>query len=89
MEKQFEKEKDMSLTLIHLLIGIVIGFIPTVFAIKIGALSIGKKPIGDLRVVQTDTDGPYLFLELYADTNVLCHGETVIFKVLNQEYPHE
>lgn len=79
----------MSLTLIYLLIGIAIGAVPTVFAIKIGALSIRKKPIGDLRVVQTDTDGPYLFLELYADMNILGHGETVMFKVVSQEYPHD
>lgn len=45
-----------------------------------------KKPIGVLRIDSSDPDGPYLFLELETDPNVLKKEKYVTLKVDTKSY---
>lgn len=44
------------------------------------------KPIGTLRVDSSDPDGPYLFLELETDLNVIKKEKYVLMKVDTRSY---
>ena len=45
-----------------------------------------KKPIGVLRIDSSDPDGPYLFLELETDPNVLKKEKYITLKVDTKSY---
>lgn len=45
-----------------------------------------KKPIGILRVDNSDPDGPYLFLELKTDPNEIVNESYVTLKVNTKSY---
>ena len=45
-----------------------------------------RKPIGTLRVDSSDPDGPYLFLELETDPNVIKKEKYVLLKVDTKSY---
>ena len=67
-----------------LAIGVVVGFI-------VGRVTFNQKPIGDLRVDRSDTDGsPYLFLELEAGIPEIMSQKQVAFRVKVENFlPHE
>ena len=64
-----------------LLIGIVVGLILSRFIFK-------EKPVGSLRVDQSDPDsGPYLFLELsYEGVDAIYKKKYVVLKVNIKDY---
>lgn len=45
-----------------------------------------KKPMGVLRIDSSDPDGPYLFLELETDPNVLKKERYITLKVDTKSY---
>ena len=45
-----------------------------------------RKPIGTLRVDSSDPDGPYLFLELETDPNVIKKEKYILLKVDTKSY---
>ena len=45
-----------------------------------------KKPIGTLRIDSSDPDGPYLFLELETEPNVIKKEKYVTLKVDTRSY---
>lgn len=45
-----------------------------------------KKPIGTLRIDSSDPDGPYLFLELETDPNIIKKEKHVFLKVNTKSY---
>lgn len=45
-----------------------------------------RKPIGTLRIDSSDPDGPYLFLELETDPNIIKKEKYVLLKVNTKSY---
>ena len=68
---------------IYVIIGILIGFV--------GASIIRRKrPVGFLRIDKSDPDGPYLFLELKRNINVIITQKTVLLEVKREDFiPHK
>lgn len=63
-----------------LLVGVLIGVIATLIITR-------PRPIGSLRIDESDPDdGPYLFLELSTDPNVIKQDKYVTFKVDARNY---
>lgn len=61
------------------IMGMVLGYV-------ISTHKSNKKPIGTLRVDSSDPDGPYLFLELATDTDILAKEKYVLLKVDTRSY---
>lgn len=68
---------------IYVVIGIVIGFVVS-FIIR------RKHPVGFLRIDKSDSDGPYLFLELKKSVNEIVTQKTVLLEVKREDFiPHK
>ena len=66
--------------IIILVAGIILGY-------SLGVLAKSEKPVGTLRVDQSDPDdGPYLFLELETDPREVMRRKYVNLKVLVKDY---
>lgn len=65
-----------------IVISICIGVIGYCLAMK----KYSKKPIGTLRIDSSDPDGPYLFLELATDPNIIKKEKYVLLKVDTRSY---
>ena len=65
-----------------IIISICIGIICYCLAVK----KYSKKPIGTLRIDSSDPDGPYLFLELATDPNIIKKEKYVLLKVDTRSY---
>lgn len=65
-----------------IIISICIGVIGYCLAVK----KYSKKPIGTLRIDSSDPDGPYLFLELATDPNIIKKEKYVLLKVDTRSY---
>ena len=60
-------------------IGILIGITLTLLILRI-------KAVGNLRIDTSDSDGPYLFLELSKDVGPISAHKYVILKVKNENF---
>lgn len=68
---------------IYVVIGIVIGFI-------VSSIIRRKHPVGFLRIDKSDSDGPYLFLELKKSINEIVTQKTVLLEVKRKDFiPHK
>lgn len=65
--------------LLGLAIGVWTGFI-------LGALARKPKIVGNLRIDESDPDGPYMFLELKCDPNIIKTTDYVNLKVVAENY---
>lgn len=65
---------------------IVIGIAGGILGCILTSRMYSKKPIGVLRIDSSDPDGPYLFLELETDPNVLKKEKYVTLKVNTKSY---
>lgn len=65
-----------------IVVSICVGVIGYCFGVK----KYSKNPIGTLRIDSSDPDGPYLFLELETDPNVLKKEKYVTLKVDTKSY---
>lgn len=72
----------MDIVIAAIVIGIAGGILGYILAMRMCS----KKPIGTLRVDSSDPDGPYLFLELETDPNVLKKEKYVTLKVNTKSY---
>lgn len=69
--------------IIYVIIGIVIGFAVS-FIIR------RKHLVGFLRIDKSDSDGPYLFLELKKSINEIVTQRTVLLEVKREDFiPHK
>lgn len=68
---------------IYVVVGILIGFI--------GASIIRRKrPVGFLRIDKSDSDGPYLFLELKKSINEIATQKIILLEVKREDFiPHK
>ena len=64
--------------IIYILIGIVIGIVAAV--IYYG------RPQGNLRVDQSDTDGPYFFLEIRKPISSILKRKTIVLRVRCEDF---
>ena len=68
---------------IYVFIGVLIGFAVS-FVVR------RKHPVGFLRIDKSDSDGPYLFLELKKSVNELVTQKTVLLEVKREDFiPHK
>lgn len=68
---------------IYVAVGILIGF-------AVSAISRRKHPVGFLRIDKSDSDGPYLFLELKKSVNEIVTQKTVLLEVKREDFiPHK
>lgn len=68
---------------IYVTIGIVIGF-------AVSFIIYRKHPVGFLRIDKSDSDGPYLFLELKKSVNEIIAQKTVLLEVKREDFiPHK
>lgn len=68
---------------IYVIIGIMIGFI-------VSSIIRRKHPVGFLRIDKSDSDGPYLFLELKKSINEIVTQKTVLLEVKREDFiPHK
>ena len=72
----------MDAIIVTVIISICIGVIGYCLAVK----KYSKKPIGTLRIDSSDPDGPYLFLELATDPNIIKKEKYVLLKVDTRSY---
>lgn len=78
----------MDKTAVYALIAFVL-VISFIFGYVTGRVFRKQKPVetfGNLRVDRSDPDGPYLFLELDRDPDLLFMREDVTFHVVNENY---
>ena len=64
---------------VYVVIGILIGFVVTSIIRR-------KHPIGFLRIDKSDSDGPYLFLELKKSVNEIISQRTVLLEVKREDF---
>lgn len=64
---------------IYVIIGIVIGF-------AVSFIIYRKHPVGFLRIDKSDSDGPYLFLELKKSVNEIIAQKTVLLEVKREDF---
>lgn len=64
---------------IYVTIGIVIGF-------AVSFIIYRKHPVGFLRIDKSDSDGPYLFLELKKSVNEIIAQKTVLLEVKREDF---
>ncbi len=68
---------------IYVVVGILIGF-------AVSAIIRRKHPVGFLRIDKSDSDGPYLFLELKKSVNEIVTQKTVLLEVKREDFiPHK
>lgn len=68
---------------IYVIIGIVIGF-------AVSFIIYRKHPVGFLRIDKSDSDGPYLFLELKKSVNEIIAQRTILLEVKREDFiPHK
>lgn len=68
---------------IYVVVGILIGF-------AVSAIIRQKHPVGFLRIDKSDSDGPYLFLELKKSVNEIVTQKTVLLEVKREDFiPHK
>lgn len=68
---------------IYVVIGILIGFV-------VSSIIRRKHPIGFLRIDKSDSDGPYLFLELKKSIDEIISQRTVLLEVKREDFiPHK
>jgi hypothetical protein len=68
---------------IYVAVGILIGF-------AVSAIIRRKHPVGFLRIDKSDSDGPYLFLELKKSVNEIVTQKTVLLEVKREDFiPHK
>lgn len=68
---------------IYVTIGIVIGF-------AVSFIIYRKHPVGFLRIDKSDSDGPYLFLELKKSVNEIIAQRTILLEVKREDFiPHK
>ena len=68
---------------IYVVVGILIGF-------AVSAIIRRKHPVGFLRIDKSDSDGPYLFLELKTSVNEIIAQRTVLLEVKREDFiPHK
>ena len=65
---------------------IVISVCTVVIGYVLAVKKYSKKPIGTLRIDSSDPDGPYLFLELTTDPNIIKKEKYVLLKVDTRSY---
>lgn len=70
----------IGMVIISLLVGFLVGFL-------IGVSVMRDKPVGDLRIDRSDPDdGPYLFLELKDDPNIISKKKQVVLHIKNESF---
>lgn len=57
-----------------------------IFGYVLGVLAASDKPVGTLRVDQSNEDGPYMFLELETDPIYIMRRKKVLLNVLVKDY---
>lgn len=68
---------------IYVFIGVLIGFAVSFIVRR-------KHPVGFLRIDKSDSDGPYLFLELKKGVNEIVTQKTVLLEVRREDFiPHK
>jgi hypothetical protein len=68
---------------IYVAVGILIGF-------AVSAIIRRKHPVGFLCIDKSDSDGPYLFLELKKSVNEIVTQKTVLLEVKREDFiPHK
>lgn len=68
---------------VYVVVGIMIGFAVS-FIVR------QKHPVGFLRIVKSDPDGPYLFLELKKNIDEIMTQKTVLLEVKREDFvPHK
>ena len=68
---------------IYVAVGILIGF-------AVSAIIRRKHPVGFLRIDKSDSDGPYLFLELKKSVNEIIAQRTILLEVKREDFiPHK
>lgn len=72
----------MDIIIAAIVICIAVGILGYILAMRIYF----KKPIGTLRVDSSDPDGPYLFLELETDPNIIKKEKYITLKVDIKSY---
>ena len=68
---------------IYLVIGVLIGF-------SVSYIICRKRPVGFLRIDKSDSDGPYLFLELKKSVDEVVEQKTILLEVKREDFiPHK
>ena len=68
---------------VYVVVGIMIGFV-------VSSIIRRKHPVGFLRIDKSDSDGPYLFLELKKSINEIVTQRTVLLEVKREDFiPHK
>jgi hypothetical protein len=68
---------------IYVVIGVLIGF-------AVSSIIRRKHPVGFLRIDKSDSDGPYLFLELKKSVNEIVTQKTILLEVKLEDFiPHK
>jgi hypothetical protein len=68
---------------IYVFIGVLIGF-------AVSSIIRRKHPVGFLRIDKSDSDGPYLFLELKKSVNEIVTQKTILLEVKLEDFiPHK
>lgn len=75
----------MSITEIIIMI-FVIAICSVILGYIMAAEKYSKKTIGTLRIDSSDPDGPYLFLELETDPNIIKKEKHILLKVDTKSY---
>lgn len=69
--------------IVYVVVGIMIGFV-------VSSIIRRKHPVGFLRIDKSDSDGPYLFLELKKSINEIVTQRTVLLEVKREDFiPHK
>ena len=68
---------------VYLVIGVLIGF-------SVSYIICQKRPVGFLRIDKSDSDGPYLFLELKKSVDEVVAQKTILLEVKREDFiPHK
>ena len=68
---------------VYVVVGIMIGFV-------VSSIIRRKQPVGFLRIDKSDSDGPYLFLELKKSVNEIIAQRTILLEVKREDFiPHK
>ena len=68
---------------VYLVIGVLIGF-------SVSYIICRKHPVGFLRIDKSDSDGPYLFLELKKSVDEVAAEKTILLEVKREDFiPHK
>lgn len=66
--------KEITVEVVYVVVGIMIGFV-------VSSIIRRKHPVGFLRIDKSDSDGPYLFLELKKSVNEIIAQRTILLEV--------